>query len=99
MNIKEYYKIIKDKIESGDFKFQYKDKSLKPNKEYCMKNSHLESIHYLMFEYMLDRKDNRKRLTFDYICIPNDVNEGELNINFEEWETERFLKEIIKLKD
>jgi hypothetical protein len=99
MTIVEYYKEIKTRIESGDFKIQYKDIKLKPEKEDCIKNSHLESIHYLMYEYMLDRKDNRKKMIFDYVCCPNGVNEGENDIDFTLWETEEFLREIMKLKD
>jgi len=99
MTIQEYYKIIKTKIENGDFTFKTKDKNLVPTKDDAKNNSHLESIHYLMFEFMTDRKDKRKQFVFDYICQPKDVNSGELDIDFTTWKIEDFLREIMKLKD
>ena len=68
-------------------------------REECIKNSHLESIHYLMFEFMSDRKDKRKKDVFDYVCIPKGVNKGENDIDFTKYDTEDFLKEVMKLKD
>jgi len=99
MTIQEYYKLIKQKIESGDFTFKTRSKELTPSKEECKTNSHLESIHYLMFEFMDDRKDKRKSKVFDYVCVPKGVNQGELDIDFTNWKIEDFLREIMKLKD
>ena len=99
MNIQNYYKIIKEKIESKDFTFMTKSKELVPTKDECSKNSHLESINYLMFEFMLDRKDTRKSKVFDYVCVPKNVNQGDLDIDFTQWTIEEFIKEVMKLKD
>lgn len=44
---------------------------------------------------MSNRKDNRKSMVFDYVCEPKDINK----IDFSDWETEDFLREIMKLKD
>lgn len=99
MTLQDYYHIIKIKIESLDFKIKKKSKDFFITKEECSKNSHLEAIHYLMFEYMLDRKDKRFREIFDYVCIPKKVNEGELDIDFTKYDVEKFLKEIMILKD
>lgn len=100
MTLSQYYHIIKKKIENKEFSFKTRSKDLIPaNKDECSKNSHLESIHYLMFEYMSDRKDKRKSKIFDYVCIPKGVNKGEIDIDFTKWETEEFLKEVMKLKD
>lgn len=95
MTIQEYYNIIKQKIENKEFSFKIKDKNSVPSKDECSKNSHLETIHYLMFEFMCDRKDNRKSKIFDYVCIPKGVNQGD----FAKLETKDFLREIMKLKD
>lgn len=99
MIISDYYNIIKQKIESDDFKFKGKSESILPTREECQKNSHLESIHYLMFEFMSDRKDSRKKDVFDYVCIPNGVNQGEIDIDFSKYSVEDFLREVMKLKD
>ena len=89
MNIQEYYKIVKEKIESGDY---ISDSILEIN-------PHLEAINYLQYEFMLDRKDDRIDKVFSNICIPNGINQGELDIDFSKYSVEGFLKEIMKLKD
>lgn len=89
MNIQEYYKIVKEKIESGDY---ISDSILEIN-------PHLEAINYLQYEFMLDRKDDRIDKVFSNICIPNGINQGELDIDFSKYSVEEFLKEIMKLKD
>lgn len=48
---------------------------------------------------MSDRNDSRKPFVFDYVCIPKDVNVGEMNIDFSQYSVEEFLREIMKLKD
>ncbi len=99
MNLSEYYHIIKTKIESNDFHFKAKSKDILPTRDECQKNSHLESINYLMFEFMTDRNDVRKKDVFDYVCVPKNVNQGELDIDFSNYSVEEFLKEVMKLKD
>jgi hypothetical protein len=99
MTLKNYYQTVKQKIESDQFTFKFKDKSNLPTRESCIKNSHLESIHYLMFEFLSDRKDSRKKRIFDYVCVPKDVNQGELDIDFSLWKTDDFLREIMKIKN
>lgn len=99
MTLQSYYIIIKQKIQSQEFTIKVKSKDIKITKEECVKNAHLESITYLMFEFMLDRKDPRKKNVFDYVCIPHEVNKGNMNIDFSTWKVEDFLKEIMKIKD
>jgi len=94
MNLEEYYRIIKEKIENGDYIF-------KSHKSYVETdiNSHLEAINYLQFEFMKDRKDNRAKKIFDHIYIPNNVNVNDLDIDFTKYSTMHFLIELMKLKD
>ena len=99
MTLPNYYQLIKSLIESDKFSFKAKSPDIVPTREECIKNSHLESIHYLMFEFMSDRKDKRKKDVFDYVCIPKGVNKGENDIDFTKYDTEDFLKEVMKLKD
>lgn len=98
MTLQSYYHQIKFLIESDQFEFKSRNQS-HPTREFCQKNSHLEAINYLMFEFMTDRKDTRKKDVFDYVCIPNGSNEGDLDIDFTKWEVQDFLKEVMKLKD
>jgi hypothetical protein len=89
VNIQQYYKIVKDKLESKDYT------TIDPRDI----NPHLEAINYLQWEFMSDRKDQRINKVFSDICIPNNINQGELDIDFSKYSVEEFLKEIMKLKD
>ena len=89
MNIKEYYEIIKQKLETNDY-ITTLPRDI---------NHHLESINYLLWEFMSDRKDTRIDNVFFGICIPNGVNQGDVDIDFSQYTVEDFLKEIMKLKN
>ena len=89
MNIQQYYQIIKQKLESGD----YTTTSTRDI------NTHLEAINYLQWEFMSDRKDERIDRVFSDICIPNNINQGELDVDFSKYSVEEFLREIMTLKD
>lgn len=89
LTISEYYQIIKQKLESNDYT------TSNPRDI----NTHLEAINYLQWEFMSDRKDPRIDKVFSDVCIPNGVNQGELDIDFSKYSVEEFLKEIMKLKD
>lgn len=89
MNVEQYYQIIKQKLESNDYT------TTNPRDI----NPHLEAINYLLWEFMLDRKDPRIDKVFSDVCIPNNVNKGEIDIDFSKYSVEEFLKEIMKLKD
>jgi len=100
LTISEYYQIIKQKLESNDYSL-----SERPNKVgYTTTNTrdinpHLEAINYLQWEFMLDRKDPRIDKVFSDICIPNGVNQKDIDIDFSKYSVEEFLKEIMKLKN
>jgi hypothetical protein len=89
VNIQQYYQIIKQKLESNDYT------TINPRDI----NPHLEAINYLQWEFMSDRKDPRIDKVFSDICIPNGVNQTELDIDFSKYSVEEFLKEIMKLKN
>ena len=89
MELKEYYTIICQKLNDGDFT------TTSPNKI----NPHIEAINYILWEYMSDRNDPRINKVFEYVCIPNGVNHGEVDIDFSRYDTQTFLKELMKLKD
>lgn len=89
MNIQQYYQIIKEKLENNDYK------TSNPRDI----NTHLEAINYIQWEFMSDRKDTRIDKVFLDICIPNGVNQGNIDIDFSKYSVEEFLKEIMTLKD
>ena len=89
MNIQQYYQIIKDKLKNKDYTTS-NPRDINP---------HLEAINYLQWEFMSDRNDSRIDRVFQDICIPNGVNQKELDIDFSKYSVEEFLKEIMKLKD
>ena len=89
LTISDYYQIIKQKLESNDY--------TTPNPRDI--NPHLEAINYLQWEFMSDRKDPRIDRVFENICIPNNINQGELDIDFSKYSVGEFLKEIMKLKN
>lgn len=112
-----YYQQIRARINSNQFSIKaqkaYRDKTgLDTNeqkesfREACRANSHLESIHYLMYEYWKDRDDPRTLKYFQYVCVPDGVNDPNskdehgnvLDIDFCKWEPELFIKEVMKLK-
>lgn len=89
LTISEYYQIIKEKLQSGDY----------TTSNPIDINPHLEAINYLQWEFMSDRNDPRIDKVFSDICIPNGVNQKELDIDFSKYSVEEFLKEIMTLKD
>jgi hypothetical protein len=54
---------------------------------------------YLQWEFMSDWKDNRIDRVFSDICIPNNINQGELDVDFSKYSVEEFLREIMKLNN
>lgn len=89
MNIQQYYQIIKEKLQYGDYTTST-PRDINP---------HLEAINYLQWEFMSDRKDPRIDKVFSDICIPNNINQGDLDVDFSNYSVEEFLKEIMKLKN
>lgn len=106
VDIVKYYQTIRHRIENGNFQLKvWNEEFVQQNsisflEEACKINSHLEAIHYLIYEFWLDRKDPRLHKIFDYVCIPEGVNQSNgLDIDFSKWSSEEFLQEIMKLKD
>lgn len=96
MTIDNYFYLVKEKIGSGDY-----TKSTQKFRDTTSKdiNPHIEAINYILWEYMSDRNDPRINKVFEYVCIPNGVNHGEVDIDFSRYDTQTFLKELMKLKD
>ena len=87
MELKQYYNDILEKYENKEYEillFNPPD----PNDW----EPHLESQHFMMFEYMEDNNDDRRFEIFDYIIRPNDLDYDFTSISFEEFL--KFLSEI-----
>ena len=93
MTITEYFKLVNDKIEKGDFKIKKSPDF--HSVEVQIKSSYLESINYFMYEYLKDRKDNRMKVLFDYIVVPND---SDPLFDFNEISFEDFFKFLVDIK-
>ena len=92
MTIGNYFYIVKEKIESGDYK-------IKKHPEYKdipeIKSSYVESINYFMYEYLKDRKDQRIKVLFDYIVVPDNT---DILFDFNVVSFEEFFEFLINIK-
>lgn len=86
----EYYSEVKSIIESGEYTIKMFN-DVKINNI----NPHLEAIHYLMVNYWIYRKDERLIQVFDFVIVPN----IKLNREFEKWEINKFLHQVMMIKD
>ena len=97
MTLNEYYNIIIDKYQSGDYKL----KIAKTSKETPVINEQefpLYAINYLIFEYLKDNKDGRWKLLLDFILVPNGVNEQGCDIDFTQVSFEEFFYFMLSAK-
>lgn len=90
MELLNFYKIVKEKIELGD----YEIKKISSDVQIQEINSHIETIHYLMAKYMKDNKDKRFKNIFKYVCVPSvDIEIDFSNLNFK-----IFMLGLVELK-
>lgn len=92
MTIREYFNLVKEKIENGDYKIKKH-----PDYKYIpeIKSSYVESINYFMYEYLKDRKDQRMKVLFDYIVVPTDTDPL---FDFKEVSFENFFEFLVNIK-
>ena len=95
MDFNEYYKKIKLQIEKNNFNLKVRKGLYPPDRTKCASNSHLEALHFLLYEYMVSNNDVRRKDVFDYVCMPNDVNK----IDMSGISKIDFIKGMIKIKD
>jgi hypothetical protein len=97
MQIQEYYNIILEKYNQGD----YKVKVAKTQKEAPVINEKeflLYALNYLIFEYLKDNKDDRWKLLLDFILVPNGVNQKGCDIDFTKVDFEEFFYFMLSVK-
>jgi len=86
--LQQYYSQILEHYKSKQFKvLKFNDLPLPSVRE-----PHLESQHFMMFEHMEDWNDDRRFEIFDYIVRPNNLDMDFTEIKFEE--LLKFLAEI-----
>jgi hypothetical protein len=97
MTINEYYNIILQKYELGDYKLKVaKTKNITPDiKE---KEFPLHALNYLIYEYLKDNKDDRWKLLLDFILVPNGVNQKGCDIDFTKVDFEEFFYFMVSVK-
>lgn len=98
MKLKEYYDIILDKLQKGDYKIIV-------NKKYSFDKSQikenelpLHALNYIIYEYLTDNKDKRWTLLFHYILVPKGVNKEGCDIDFTKIKLDEFVEFMVKVK-
>ena len=97
MKLTEYYKICLDKLEKGDYRIGVNSK--KPEKSDIKTNElPLHALNYILYEYLIDNKDKRWKLLFEYVIVPNGVNRKGCDIDFTKVDFDDFLEFMINAK-
>jgi len=97
MTIQEYYNIILEKYNQGDYKVKVA-KTKKEAPEINEKEFPLYALNYLIFEYLKDNKDDRWKLLLDFILVPNGVNQKGCDIDFTGVDFEEFFYFMLSVK-
>lgn len=97
MTLNEYYDIILKKYKAGKYKIKI-SKNIETTPDINEKEFPLYALNYLIFEYLKDNTDQRWKLLFDFIMIPNGVNKKNCDINFKEVNFEDFFYFMLSVK-
>jgi len=98
MTLNEYYDIIIDKYNSGEYKLKVAKKSTE-KKEVNEKEFPLYALNYLIFEYLKDNKDDRWKLLIDFVLVPNGVNQEGCDVDFTKVDFEEFFYFMLSVKN
>jgi hypothetical protein len=97
MTLNEYYDIIIDKYNSGDYKLKVAKTQIDKT-EVNEKEFPLYALNYMIFEYLKDNKDDRWKLLIDFILVPNGVNQEGCDVDFTEVDFEEFFYFMLSVK-
>ena len=98
VQIKDYYNIILDKLKEGNYRIGV-NKS-KPDKSDIKDNElPLHALNYIIYEYLKDYQDKRWKLIFDYVLVPNGVNNKDCDIDFTTIDFDDMLDFMISTKN
>lgn len=99
MTLNEYYDIILDKLQKGDYKILVNKKFNPPDKSQIkVSELPLQALNYMIYEYLKDHKDKRFVLLFEYVLIPKDVNKEGCDIDFTKVKFDDFVEFMISVK-
>lgn len=98
MKLKEYYDIILSKYNTESYTMKVA-KKIKTDVELNKKEYPLYALNYLIYEYLKDNKDNRWKLLFDFILVPNGVNRKGCDVDFTKVNFEEFFYFMVSIKN
>jgi len=99
MTIKEYYNIILDKLQKGEFRIGINKKFKAPDKSEIKTNElPLHALNYILYEYLTDRKDKRWTLLFEYVVVPRGVNRKGCDVDFTKVGINELIEFMITVK-
>ena len=98
MTLNEYYDIIIDKYNSGEYEVKVVENHTK-SPDLNEKEFPLYALNYLIYEYLKDHNDDRWRLLLDFILVPNGVNQEGCDIDFTEVDFEEFFYFMLSVKN
>jgi len=99
MTIKEYYDIILDKLQKGEYRIGVNKKFTEPDKSQIKDNElPLHALNYIIYEYLADHKNKRWQLIFEYVLIPKGVNNKKIDIDFTKVKFDDFVEFMVNVK-
>ena len=99
MTLTQYYDIILDKLQKGDYRIGVNKKFTPPDKSDIKTNElPLHALNYMIYEYLKDHKDPRWTLLFEYVVVPKGVNREGCDIDFTKVKFDYFVEFMIKVK-
>jgi hypothetical protein len=99
MTIREYYNIILEKLQKGDYKIGVNKKYPHPDKSEIKTNElPLHALNYIIYEYLNDNQDARWKLIFKYIVVPKGVNKEGCDIDFTKVTVDELVDFMITVK-
>lgn len=103
MTIKEYYDIILDKLQKGEYRIgviKFRNKTYpKPEKSDIKTNElPLHALNYILYEYLTDNTDKRWSLLFHYVVVPRGVNKEGCDVDFTKVTIDELVNFMITVK-
>lgn len=97
MKIKDYYNICLDKLKRGEYRIGVN--TVKPEKSDIKEiELPLHALNYILYEYLLDYKDKRWKLLFEYVLVPKGVNTKDCDVDFTKIDFDELLEFMVTVK-
>ena len=92
MKIKDFYKIIIENYEKGNFTIKGRRDINKPILD--EKNYSHYALNYIIWEYLKQKNDDRWKLIFDFVVAPNNIE----IFDFSDFKFEDMYKFMLSMK-